>query len=430
MAKEVRTVFLTPGGLGSGEIVNAVLVADQLRKKGVDCSFLTFPYGARFIKPYQFEHATFGDDKLTNINLMKKYLEKTHPDVIVIADYYLFHTSRVLCKFLWVDWLKDLRIPVISFDSLYLGREYPNAAYFINPELFPKQKYNILYRMPSFIQTLIYPSPPFNDQPHDERDSCGRLYEETFMTYEPEPAKEELGIHPDEKLVFHIIPKWEIMAARKTASISFPRYHPMVAAVLSHHFRKLDEKIHVVCINPSKERLYIENDRLRVKEVEFLPFDTYTKYMTSADLVITSNILSATTWKAGLYRVPSLVLGNSLTAKGPVSKFDTVTETFDVSSEFMKLIRTYEEDSRYLPILPFWTYFTKYFAGMDVAKTFFIQELFDEKGTFEIMSNILTNEKFKKELRKRQDAYVQKIAKIPTMADIIISTALNGSPRE
>ena len=138
MAKKLKVVFLTPGGLGSGEIINAVLVAEQLRKKGVDCTFLTFPYGARIIRPHNFEYLTFGDDKLANINLMKRYIDRTRPDAIVIADYYLFHTSGVLFKYLWIGWMKDVDIPVISFDSLYLGREFPTARYYTNPELFPK----------------------------------------------------------------------------------------------------------------------------------------------------------------------------------------------------------------------------------------------------------------------------------------------------
>lgn len=427
----MRTVFLTPGGLGSGEIINAVLVADQLRKKGVDCSFLTFPYGARFIRTYEFEHVLLKDDKLTNINSMKEHLEKTHPDAIVIADYYLFHMSKSLSEYLWVGWMKDLGIPVVSFDSLCLGREYPKAIYIANPELFPKPKFNITYKMPSFIQTLISPCPPFNSQPQDERDSCGRLYEETFTTFKPAPAKEELGINPDEKLVFHIIPKWALMTLEGGSLMSFPEYYPMLAAVLSHHFRNLDERIHLVCVSPTDKKLYTETDKLKVNQVDFLPFDVYMKYMTSADLVITDNILSATTWKAVLHRVPVLVLGNSLTAKDPGSKFDTISEHFTISDEFTEVLCTYMKDSILnLPILSFWTVFTKRFASMDIVKTFLIKELFDEKGTFETISSILTDETFKKELRKRQDAYVQKTAKMPTMADIVLSIAREGGSQK
>jgi hypothetical protein len=423
--KELRVIFLTPGGLGSGEIVNAVLVAEQLRQRGVDCTFFTFPYGTRFIKPHNLECVTFGDDKLTNINLMKSYIEKKNPDVIVIADYYLFHTSGVLRKYLWVGWMEDLKIPVVSFDSLYLGREYPTAAYYINPELYPKQKCNITYEMPSFIETLIYPSPPFNKTPPDNRDVCGRLYEETFTDYEPDPSlREELGVHPDEKLIFHIIPKWEIMAVRKSSILSFPEYHSMVATLLTRHFKNLDENIHVFCINPSDKTLYTENTGFRVKEAAFFPFETYSKCLSAADLIITNNILSATTWKAMLRRVPTLVLGNSLTAKDAASKYEVIGKHFDVSSTFMDIICTYGKGSSdYLPVLPFWTFFTKYFAHMDIGKTFIIQELFDEKGTFEALTNVLTDEKFKKELRRRQDNYVKKIAKFPTMADIILLKA-------
>jgi hypothetical protein len=429
VTEELRVVFLTPGGLGSGEIVNAVLVAEQLRKKGVDCSFLTFPYGEIFIKPHKFKCIVFKDDKLTNINTMRKYIDQTRPDAVVIADYYLFNTSGVLHKYLWINWMKELDIPVVSFDSLYLGREYPTTAYYIHPELFPQQRYNITYRMPSFVQTLIYPSPPFDSPPPDERDFCGRLYEESFLDYERDPSiREELGVHPDEKLIFHIIPKWETMSVRKASKLDFPAYHPMVAALLTHHLKNLGEKIHVVCVNPSKRQLYTEGDRFRVKEAAFLSFDTYTKYQCSADLIITSNILSATTWKAVLRRVPTLVLGNSFTAKDAASKYDTITENFDVSSAFMELIHDHDKGSSdQLPVLPFWTFFTKHFADMDIGKTFLIAELFDEKGTFETLENILTDEKFKKNLRKKQDEYVEKIARLPTMAELVLSIAQDGS---
>jgi hypothetical protein len=428
MTKKPTIIFLSPGGLGSGEIVNAVLVAEQLRKKGVDCSFFTFPYGARFLEADKFEYVTLQNDKLTNINLMEQYINKTRPDAIVIADYYLFHMSKTLTNYLWIGWMKELDIPVISFDSLYLGREYPKAVYIANPEFFPKQKYNITYKMPSFIQSLICPSPPFNKPPPDERDLCGRLYEETFIDYERDPSiREGLGIHPDEKLIFHIIPKWALMTMRSASSMSFSEYYPLVVALLTRHFKNLDEKIHVVCVNPIGQKLYTETDTMSVNQVAFLPFDTYMKYTVSADLIITDNILSATTWKAVLRRVPTLVLGNSLMTKDAASKYDVITENFDVSSAFMDVIHQYKDPSPYLPTLSFWTVFTKLFAAMDIGKTFLIEELFDEKGTFEAISNILTDEKFKKELRKKQDQYVEKIANLPTMAEIVISIAQDGS---
>ena len=56
-----------------------------------------------------------------------------------------------------------------------------------------------------------------------------------------------------------------------------------------------------------------------------------------------------------------------------------------------------------------------------------MEKLFDEKGVSETMSKILTDENFKKELRKKQDEYVKKIAKLPTMADVVLSIA-DGSP--
>jgi hypothetical protein len=64
---------------------------------------------------------------------------------------------------------------------------------------------------------------------------------------------------------------------------------------------------------------------------------------------------------------------------------------------------------------------------MDIGKTFIIQELFDEKGTFKALTKVLTDEKFKKELRRRQDEYVKKIAKLPTMAELVLSKAQEGS---
>ena len=424
-------VFLSPGGLGSGEIVNAVLVADQLRQKGVGCTFFTFPYGSRFVKNYNLDHVILQNDKLTNINLMKDYIEKKNPDAIVIADYYLFHMSKSLTNYLWVGWMKDLDIPVVSFDSLYLGREYPKAVYIANPELFPKQKYNITYEMPSFIETLICPSPPFNKPPPDSRDVCGRLYEETFTDYEPDPSlRDGLDIHPEEKLIFHIIPKWALMTMRSDSSLSFQGYHSMLAAVLAHHFKTLEENIHVVCVSPLEKKLYTETDNLRVTQVEFLPFDIYMKYTLSADLIITDNILSATTWKAVLRRVPTLVLGNSLITEDAASKYDVIGKHFDVSSTFMELVRQYKDPSPHLPTLSFWTVYKNLFSHMDIGKTFIIQELFDEKGTFKALTKVLTDEKFKKELRRKQDEYVKKIAKLPTMAELVLSKAQEGSTRK
>ncbi len=430
MTQDINVLFLSPGGLGSGEIINAVIVADQLRKKGAHCSFLTFPYGAQFIKPSNFDCTILGSDKSSNIEAMKKYIAHTCFDAVVIADYYLFQVGNILPRFLWIGWMADLDIPILSFDSLYLGREFPEFAYIMNPTFYPQPKYNIKFRVPSFVKPLIYPAPPFTT-PQDTGDKCGRLYEESFLGYKRPPSgKEEIGISPEEKLILHIIPKWAARTVMEGSLLHFPGYYSMLAALLMHQLKNLDENIHIVCINPANTTLYTQKDTIKATEMNFLPFDTYMKYVMAADLIITDNILSATTWKAVVHRVPTLVLGNSLRARD-TSKFDKIREAYTVSSEYMRIIRHHLQDSsQHLPILSFWSYHTNLFRSMDIGKTFLIQEIFDEKGFLETLEKVLVDENFKRKLRKNQDEYVRKISRIPTMAEIILSIAQNGNSQK
>lgn len=427
MTQDIKVLFLSPGGLGSGEIINAVIVADQLRKKGVHCSFLTFPYGAQFIRPFNFDCTILGSEKDSNIEAMKKYIAHTCFDAIVIADYYLFQIGKMLPWFLWIGWMADLDVPIISFDSLYLGREFPEFAYIMNPKFYPQPKHNIKFRVPSFVELLIYPAPPFTTS-QGTGDVCGRLYEESFLNYRRPPSgKEEIGINPEEKLILHIIPKWTARTVMEGSLMHFPQYYSMLATLLMHQLKNVDENIHIVCINPASTALYTQRDTVKATEMNFLPFDTYMKYVMAADLIVTDNILSATTWKAVLHRVPTLVLGNSLMARDAF-KFDKIRETYPVSSEYMEIIRHHLQDSsRYLPTLSFWSYYTNLFRNIDIGKTFLIQELFDEKGFLETLEKVLVDENFKRNLRKNQDEYVRRISEIPTMAEIILSIAQSGN---
>ena len=87
-----KVLFIIPGQLGSGEIVNAIIVAEQLREKGVECTFVASPYAENFVKNKGFDYFVFENDKRKNIHHIKEMIKKGI-DVTVTADYYLFFPS-------------------------------------------------------------------------------------------------------------------------------------------------------------------------------------------------------------------------------------------------------------------------------------------------------------------------------------------------
>ena len=403
-------LFTIPGQLGSGEIVNAVIVAEQLEKKGVECTFVASPYAEHFLKGKNFDYFIFGNDKRKNMHHIKKMIE-TGFDVTVIADYYLFFVDKQLPKFLWIGFLEDMDVTTITFDSLGLGREFPANSYVISPELFPPRKYNILYRIPPFVEALIYPCPPFSESGGSSDIHCGRLYEEDFtgVTHDKSRIRQELGIPEEVKVLFHPIPKWSL-ATQETRSM---KYYPLLGDIITLQLSKLDIQAQIVCINPSDIPVYHSTHNVSVQELEFIPYDLFMKYLLCADLLITDNILSATLGKAVLNRVPALLLGN-LHSYGTASTLDAVDA--DVSSFIQNRM-----GNAVLPSLPFWSAFKDSYAARDIQETFLQEELLNTHGIFTALKTILTDPHTRSTLRENQDEYIRKIQSLPTMADIVLS---------
>ncbi len=405
-----KAFIIAPAYLGTGETVNAIVVAEQLREKKVECTFIASPYGANFVKDKHFDCFVYTVNKEKNIKIVKDMIKKENPDLIVVADYYLFYLSRELPAYMWVGFLEDMDVTTITFDSIGLGREFPSYSYVVIPELFPPPRHTIRYRVPPFVEAIIYPSPPFSDSGSAPDEHCGRLYTEDYTTLQHNKKKirEELGIQEDVKLVFHPVPKWSL----STLGATCPLYHSLMTDIIGLYLSWLDARIKVVCVNPSQQPLYTRGT-IQVEEFEFLPFDLFMQYLFSSDLMITDNLLSATMGKAILNRIPVLLLGNSYSAKEVFS--------LDIEPDVLSLTREYVEKGARIPLLPFWTTFKESYATRDIQNTFMQEELFNAREVYQIMKDILTDVTTQQELRQRQDEYIQKIQALPSMADIVMS---------
>ena len=410
-----KVLFIAPAYFGTGETVNAVIVAQQLRKRHIECIFIVSAYGENFVKNNNFDYFIFTDDKRKNIEFTKEIIKKENPDVVVVADYYLFYLSKELPKFLWIGFLEDLGVTTITFDSIGLGREFPSRNYILTPELFPPRTHNILYRVPSFVETIICPSPPFNNVKNLKDVQCGRLYSDDFTTvhHDKDNMRKELGVKDNLKLIFHPIPKWSL----STFGVSSPVYYPVLTDIVMFHLSQVDCDTHLVCVNPSHHTLYREGGRIQVQNYEFLPFDLFMKYLFSSDLVITDNLLSATIGKAILNRVPVLLLGNTYYIEDAFSLERIGTMGEDVLS----LVKAHVKRSQRFPVTPFWGAFKDDYAARDIQKTLIQEELFNSKGIQEKMKDILTDSCTQEALRRNQDEYVREIQSLPTMADIVLS---------
>lgn len=405
-----KAFIIAPAYLGTGETVNAIVVAEQLREKRVKCTFIASPYGANFVRDKHFDCFEFTAQKEKNVRIIKDMIKKENPDLVVVADYYLFYLSRDLPEYLWVGFLEDIDVTTITFDSIGLGREFPSYSYVVTPELFPPPRHSIRYRIPSFVEAIIYPGPPFTDAGGAPDEYCGRLYTKdyTVLQYNKKKIREKLGIQEDLKLVFHPVPKWSL----STLGATCPFYHSLMTDVIELYLSWLDTKMKLVCVNPSQQSLYTRGT-VQVEEFEFLPFDLFMQYLFSSDLMITDNLLSATMGKAILNRIPVLLLGNSYSIEEICS--------LDIGSDVLSVVREYVEKGARIPPLPFWTVFKESYATRDIQNTFMQEELFNAREVYQMMKGILTDVAIQEELRQRQDEYVQKVQALPTMAEIVTS---------
>jgi hypothetical protein len=378
--------------------------------KKVECTFVVSPYGENLLKDKPFASFTFTEDKRKNIKTIKDMIKKKDFDVVVIADYYLFYLNRELTSFLWINFLEDIGVTTITFDSIGIGREFPSYRYIGTPELFPPRKYNMMSTVPSFVEAIIFPSPPFSGSENTPDVYCGRLYEEDFSTlsYDKGTLRKELGLK-NELVIFHPLPRWSL----STLELLSPGYYPLMADIVTMHIKRMDVDARILCVNSSQNTLYRPTGRIQVNPFTFLPFDTFMKYLFSSDLMITDNLVSATMGKAILNRVPVFLLANTYSMEDIFS--------LERSDMVVPLIRNHMGENGSVPILPFWNTFKKAYAARDFQKTYIQGELLNVEETHKKMKDILTDSHVQETLRSRQDEYIRKIQALPTMADIVCS---------
>lgn len=413
----MKAIFIAPGGMGSGEMITAMTVAQQLIEKGVKCSFATLKSGAQFLQGKKFDTFIFGPDKKKNILRFQDYIKKYSPNIIIFADYYLFHIDKNLRKFLWFGFLEDLNIPILSFDNLGLGRTYPSVPFIISPECFPSRKYKIDFAVPSWVKSIISPCPPFT--PCKRKDlQFGRIYDTKKLTrYHNEgPIK-----------IVWPIPKWSLINTALDKTLDKTPYYYMVASLLMWYLKNLNAKIELFCISPQSaffSRCLIPS-KIRLHLYHFLPPDQYITLLSSSDLLVTDNIISSTIGKAVLANIPVILLTNSLKIFKNGDEIKILNpKGFSLIPEFKELMRIVIKNLEQIYGQYFYTLCDRIYKDSLFVDTFLQAEMFDAQGTKEIFQNVLFNTEFKENLKAKQNIYIKKISNIPTMSELVLEYLL------
>lgn len=401
-----KLTFIALVSQGSGELTTAINVAEQLKREDIDISFITTKSGKKFIHK-KFDTYIFSKNKLKNITWMQNFFARRSTDLLIIADYYLFHIDRNVSKSLWMGWLKDTNIPVISFDNFGLGRNYPSVPYISFPERLPPRKYKIEFKVPAWIKYLITPCPPFSGRNENKGILYGKLYDIKKI---PRREKNEKMLQ-----IFFPIPKW----ALGYAETSNNRYYSILFSILMRYLKDLGSKVNLICIAPLSSFIYNEPvpKNVKVRFYRFLPPEIYTRYLLSSDLLITDNILSSTIGKAVLGNVPVMVLKNSVRVDKKNEKVELTSPlNFKINPNFEPMIREY-------PSLTHAKFFYSIYKEIHkddlFGQTFIEAEIFDETKTKELIKKILLDDDFKEGLRLKQRKYIKRISKLPTMAKLI-----------
>jgi hypothetical protein len=412
----MRVLFVTPVETGSGEIITAVHMAEQLVARGDAVLFLASGFACHFIAP-QFPQAVreLSDDGAANRACWAATLATFAPELIVFADYpLLFFSSGVapLADEHWVRSLDDVAAVLVTLDHLGFAQR-AIGMYFGPPHL--SFHYETIPALPERMAILL-PCPMH--EPTAVAGRRGRPFRYWQLPLTP-PAATRLAVrqrylaHPDDYLVFHAVSKW-VWQFTQWYGIPYYRFLPQI---LDYYFADLPRPVTLVSLNTGSLLEQPESANLKIVNVPNLPTAEYEALMFAADLLITENNVSISLGKAICGLLPCAVLNNSYSYRTILRQLAEPLREIVKTMELVRPGAIYPYDSlaggteelEYLGL----------YRDNSITRAFKELEIYGGAETHAALQQLLIDPATRAALRAEQAAYIARVQQLGDAADVL-----------
>jgi hypothetical protein len=414
----VRVLLVTPVQDGSGETITALHMAEDLAAKGHRVLFLASPFARRFIEPLlPGKVLEFGEESSLNRLLWESAITDFRPDAVVFADYPLLFfpsgCSPLVSEPGWIDSLEDLDACLVTLD--HFGFAQGEMGFFVGP---PHLTFHY-QRFPSIPRRMrvMLPCPMHEPGPVDGR--VGEPFRYWGMPFRvQESARREARRRylqsGDRYLVLHPVPSWAWRNA-KTLGLPFYRFMPRL---LDYYLGEVPGGVTVASVNNGALLAPPPGSRIRIVNVPPLARREFEALLFSSDLVITENKLSIAMGMAICGLQPAAALKNSF----------RILELMDRMGGTLRDIVLGMENVRPGSVYPFEVFPTVtkdvleglcLYRGNTVTGGFQELEIFGGEETGEALRLLLADPDTRSDLRRRQQAYVERLVRLSDAPDVL-----------
>ena len=399
-----------------GETENAIHFAMDLEKLGFSPHFLAFPLGTQLIKQNRLSVDELRVYKKDNHRIFTEVCERIRPDWILIADAYYLNFWFGPKHIFDLEWILDNPVGARSaaFDHLCLSLRDASLPLYNEPKLEDKFKWLKTTDLTNTMPVLV-PCPLGFPTGQSILEKSSVLYYQRYMEQLPwdetqkKNLRRDMGLEAREKLILFSIAGWALQAAQvltKDLDARLKHFSRMIE-IIFQGVRKKTTLI-VICDYP----LFLSSTAgcVRIINWESIPFDTYSKFLLSSDLFMTTNPMSSSLAQAVISKVPAACL---MSSGRDFRKNRAIPSELFVWFEIAK--------DRYPDLLRPYLVFplgcremlTPLFEKNPFTNTFDFLDVLNPMGTTDAINDLLFNSEKKKSVFEKQENYREQIACLP-----------------
>jgi len=336
-----------------GEITNACLFANELKKNNIDCYFYS---SNSLVESY----LRFYDFKL----IAKNDLENTNFDLLIVSEYFsLFNKNYLeedknIFEFINKKFFKK-NIPVATIDILGLGSSIKeiNENFLLNPNL--KKNYSEII-IPNEKKFFSIKPCPINTPPNLKKDDNNFYWQFPKLEFNSElqnKVRKLFDISENDKIIFFPISKWKYFQWKKKYSADFifklgKQIFNLISSinvetntclffgVPNYQIKKFKNKnLTLAYFNPDSE--------------DYIQAEIFEVFLSMCDVVLTINLIQNTFTRALSSEINGINLTNALYSDKnfipsyfqniKINDFYTKGKfPFDDSNDYAKLFESFE----------------------------------------------------------------------------------------
>lgn len=423
-ARPLRVLFVDPVEEGSGEIITTLHMGRDLVRDGAEVRYLGSALAHRLLDPeFPGKVWSLGSDPEQNLARWHEAHESFRPHVVVFADLPFLWLSHGTVQLGEPEALRAAieasPVPVLTLDHMGMAQR-PMTLFFGPPHLAPTP--NRIPAMPASVECLL-PCPMHEPGPVASRKGLPFRYWDVPFVRPPgerERVRASFLRRPDELLVVYPVPGW---APRVADAIEHP-YYRLLPELFEHYLGELPREVTVVAVNG--QTLPARDDgRVRIVRTATLPVEQFEALLFAADLLLTDNGISIAMGKALCGFQISANLRNRWKLTELAERLDGRMRALMWAFEHAKLGSIYPYE-----VFPSGTREDLEVLGLyrdnGITEGFATLELFGGAETRAELRALLLDESRREALRERQRAYVERLAALPTAAEVLRRVVESG----